>query len=99
LTSLTKKVDKYIAVSEHVRQEYIKHGYNEDKIIVIPNSLDIDKFGNGVRRSHEYRNILYVGKMTFTKGVDILIRAFHKASSHYHDLRLILVGEEEELNQ
>jgi hypothetical protein len=25
LTSLTKKVDKYIAVSEHVRQQYINH--------------------------------------------------------------------------
>jgi alpha-maltose-1-phosphate synthase len=99
LTSLTKKVDKYIAVSEHLRQQYLKQGYNEDRIIVIPNSLDIDKFGNGVRRSHEYKNILYVGNMTFTKGVDILIRAFHKASIHYHDLRLILVGDGKELNQ
>ena len=99
LTSLTKKVDKYIAVTEFMRQEYIKHGYNEDRISVIPNSLDIDKFGDGVRRSHEYRNILYVGRMVFTKGVNMLIRAFHKASSHYHDLRLILVGDGEELNQ
>jgi glycosyltransferase involved in cell wall biosynthesis len=99
LTSLTKKVDKYIAVTEHVRQEYIKHGYNEDRIIVIPNSIDIDKTGNGVRRSHEYRNILYVGRMVTIKGVDSLIRAFHKASSHYDDLRLILVGEGRELNQ
>jgi glycosyltransferase involved in cell wall biosynthesis len=99
LTSLTKKVDKYIAVSRHVRQEYIKQGYNEDRIIVIPNSLDINKFGDGVRRSHEYRNILYVGGMNFTKGVDILIRAFYKAYRHYHDIRLILVGKGEELNQ
>jgi glycosyltransferase involved in cell wall biosynthesis len=58
LTSLTKKVDKYVAVSEHVRQEYIRRGYNGDRIIVIPNSIDIDKIGNGVRRSHEFRNIL-----------------------------------------
>lgn len=99
LTSLTRKVDKYLAVSEHVRQEYIKHGYNEDRIIVIPNSIDIDKIGNGVRRSHEGRNILYVGRMVSPKGVDILIRAFHKASSQYHDLRLILVGDGQELNQ
>ena len=99
LTSLTKKVDKYIAVTEYVRQEYIKRGYNEDRIIVIPNSIDIDKIGNGVRRSHEYRNVLYVGRMVSVKGVDILIRAFHKASSQYHDLRLILVGTGKELNE
>jgi glycosyltransferase involved in cell wall biosynthesis len=99
LTSLTKKVDKYIAVSEHVRQEYIKHGYNEDRIIVIPNSIDVDKIGNGVRTSHERRNILYVGRMVSIKGVDLLIRAFHKASSHYDDLRLILVGRGQELDQ
>jgi glycosyltransferase involved in cell wall biosynthesis len=37
--------------------------------------------------------------MTFTKGVDILIKAFHKASRHYHDLKLIVVGEGEELDQ
>jgi glycosyltransferase involved in cell wall biosynthesis len=99
LTSLTKKVDKYVAVSEHVRQEYIRRGYNGDRIIVIPNSIDIDKIGNGVRRSHEFRNILYVGRMTPPKGVDILIRAFHKASRQYHDLRLILVGDGQELNR
>jgi glycosyltransferase involved in cell wall biosynthesis len=99
LTSLTKKIDKYIAVSEHVRREYIKHGYPEDKIIVIPNSIDIDKVGNGVRTPHKGRNILYVGRMVSIKGVDMLIRAFHKASSHYHDLRLILVGDGKDLNQ
>jgi glycosyltransferase involved in cell wall biosynthesis len=99
LTSLTKKVDRYIAVTDYVRQEYIKRGYNQDRIIVIPNSIDIDKIGNGVRRSHQYRNILYVGRMVSPKGVDILIRAFHKASRYYHDLRLILVGEGERLNQ
>jgi glycosyltransferase involved in cell wall biosynthesis len=99
LTSLTKKVDKYISVSEHVRQEYIKHGYNEERIIVIPNSIDIDKIGNGIRTSHEWRNILYVGRMVSIKGVDLLIKAFHKASSHYEDLRLFLVGEGQELNQ
>ena len=98
LTSLSKKVDKYIAVTEHVRQEYIKHGYNEDRIIVIPNSIDIDRIGDGVRRPHEGRNILYVGRMISVKGVDILIRAFHKASSRYPDLKLILVGEGRELN-
>ena len=99
LTSLTKKVDRYIAVTEYVRQEYIKRGYNEDRIIAIPNSIDIDKIGNGVRRSHQYRNILYAGRMVSPKGVDILIRAFHKASRHYHDLRLILVGDGEKLNE
>jgi glycosyltransferase involved in cell wall biosynthesis len=99
LTSLTKKIDKYIAVSEHVREEYIKHGYDEGRIIVIPNSIDVNKFGNGFRRSHEGRNILYVGRMISPKGVDILIRAFHKASSHYPDLKLYLVGEGQELNQ
>jgi glycosyltransferase involved in cell wall biosynthesis len=98
LTSLTKKVDKYIAVSEHVRQEYINHGYPEDRIIVIPNSIDIDKIGNGIRIPHEGRNILYVGRMVSIKGVDILIRAFDKASRHYHDLRLILVGDGKDLN-
>ncbi len=98
LTTLTKKVDKYIAVTEHVRQEYIKHGYDDERIIVIPNSIDIDKIGDGVRRSHDYRNILYVGRMVSPKGVDILIRAFHKACSHYPDLRLILVGDGPELN-
>ncbi len=99
LTSLTKKVDKYIAVSEHVRQEYIKHGYPEDRIIVIPNSIDTDNVGNGIRTPHEGRNILYVGRMVSIKGVDILIRAFHKASRNYDDLRLILVGDGKDLNQ
>lgn len=98
LTSLTKKIDKYIAVTEHVRREYVKHGYDEDRIIVIPNSIDIGKIGDGARRPHECKNILYVGRMVSPKGVELLIRAFHKASSQCHDLRLILVGEGRDLN-
>ena len=52
-----------------------------DRIIFIPNSIDIDKSADGVRRSLEYRNILYVGRMIKGKGADILIRAFYKRSS------------------
>ena len=88
---LSKKLDGFIAVSEYVRQKYAQHGFNPNKIRVVPNSIDINNYKQP-KAEHSGINILYVGRMSIEKGVDVLIRAFKRISETYDYARLVLVG-------
>jgi glycosyltransferase involved in cell wall biosynthesis len=99
ITYLSKKLDRYIAVSDYVKQEYVKRGFNPYKINVIPNSIDTDGFKNTCKVVHDDINILYVGRMDEAKGVSILIDAFKEISKSYDDTRFILVGDGPLLNR
>jgi alpha-maltose-1-phosphate synthase len=95
---LSKKVDKYIAVSDHVKQEYTRWGFDSNKIIVIPNSIDTRGFVNFHKEMHDGINILYLGRMEEAKGVPVLIDAFKIISKSYENAKLILVGDGPSLN-
>ncbi len=94
LTLLSKQVDKYIAVSEFVKQEYVKYGYDPRKLIVLPNSIDIANWQGAIRKQpHEGMNLIYVGRMSWEKRIDVLIKAFQKVSNEYPNTKLILIGD------
>lgn len=46
------------------------------KLLIIPNGVDINRFSKARRKRKEINRILYVGRLFFDKGVDILIEAF-----------------------
>ncbi|MBD0359454.1 MAG: glycosyltransferase family 4 protein [Nitrososphaeraceae archaeon] len=96
---LSKKVDRYIAVSDHVKQEYTHWGFDSYKIIVIPNSIDTRRFASIHKKTHDGINILYLGRMEEAKGVSILIDAFKIISKSYENAKLILVGDGPLLNR
>ena len=89
---LSKKIDRYIAVSEYVKQEYIKHGYQAHRIDVVPNFIDINGYAKRRRETHEGVNIIYVGRMSKEKGVQILMRAFERVCKSNKNARLFLIG-------
>lgn len=93
LTLLSKHVDKYIAVSEYVKQEYIKYGYDRHKLIVLPNSIDITNWQGAFKRPHDEINLIYVGRMAWEKCIDVLIKAFQKVSHKHPSAKLILIGD------
>jgi starch synthase len=95
---LSKKVDRYIAVSDHVKQEYTRWGFDSHKIIVIPNSIDTRSFASIHKKTHDGINILYLGRMEEAKGVSILIDAFKIISKSHKNTKLILVGDGPMLN-
>lgn len=66
------KVDRFIAVSEATRQEYIKAGFPPERIAVKPNFVKDDPGpGSG---SGQYA--LFVGRLTEEKGVRLLLEAW-----------------------
>jgi alpha-maltose-1-phosphate synthase len=96
---LSKRVDRYIAVSDHVKHEYTRQGFDSYKIVVIPNSIDTRNFDNIHKIRHDGINILYLGRMEEAKGVSILIEAFKIISKSYQNAKLILVGDGPLLNR
>jgi len=65
---------------------------DEDRItrICFPNYVPIRTFIESEK--HDGRYILLLGFPWYLKGVDILIKAFHKISPYYPDMRLKVVG-------
>ena len=90
-----RELDGKIAVSSPAAQyvgEYFPGFYN-----VIPNGLDIDRFGGPhLEPMPEFDdgmiNILYVGRAEKRKGLSYLIRAFGVINARDPNTRLIIVG-------
>ena len=96
LTSLSKKLDAYIAPSKAVKYVYTCHGYSNDRIEVVPYFVPmrarkisiVSKCGDP-----KIFKILYVGKLDVHKGVDILIQAFSYVARCHRNTNLIIVGD------
>ncbi|MGB8216467.1 MAG: glycosyltransferase family 4 protein [Candidatus Methanoperedens sp.] len=96
-----KRANKIIAVSKELKED-IKKQFNvpEDKVVFIPNGIDVDKFRPGfevseLRKKYGLQNekiILTIGVMTGQKGHDLLIRSMPELLKGDRNLKLILVG-------
>jgi len=103
---------KVITVSYAMRDHLISLGYDERKIHVVYNGVDAEKYDPdkvsredvvNVRKSlgigeDEYM-ILFIGRLTWVKGVDTLILAMPEILSKVPNAKLVVVGvgEQEEL--
>ena len=96
------RIDRIVAISGNVKQTFIDAGIKPSRIRVIPPSLDTERFGihaDGidVRKKLglgiEEKVILFVGNLTQTKGLDLLLVAFKNLSSVYPRLRLVYTVE------
>ena len=69
------KIDLYISLTEFARQKFVQGGLPEEKIIVKPNFITSNEISDctGVG---EYA--IFIGRLTFEKGVDILLSAWDK---------------------
>lgn len=78
---------KVIAVSKIEALDYARFGVNEEKVVFIPNPIDIDEFSNhGTRGAFrekynidsDSKMILFMGRIHAIKGIDVLLYAFAK---------------------
>lgn len=97
------KADRLIAVCTALKNAMVQLGVPEDKIAVIPNGVDINKFfplpKEDARRrlnlSNTKKIILSVGGLIPRKGFDVLIKAFYILMKEQpaRNMYLILAGE------
>jgi glycosyltransferase involved in cell wall biosynthesis len=87
--------DRIVVNSEFMRNNVVTwYRINYDKIVVIPNGVDLKRFdGNNDRLELEGDpSVLCVGHISMRKGVDVLIQAIAKLKSELPNIKLHLVG-------
>jgi glycosyltransferase involved in cell wall biosynthesis len=78
-----KKSDAYYHIlSSRSRNYLISHGFRADKIVRIPNAIDINKFRPAPEKRPDpakpERDIVCVARMSFPKGIDVLLHAWYR---------------------
>ncbi len=94
-----KKLDRYFALSEVMKQIYVSHGFPNDRVRVVPNMFD-PEFASRLQelRSQKKRDktiILYVGRLEPQKGVASLVKAFSSLRPSSTELWIVGKGSDE----
>lgn len=102
-----KKAKRVIAVSEHMKKTMIAQGIEAEKIVVVPNGVDIDRFKSLPKSEcrkrlglpKDAKIILSVGTLTENKGHRILIEALglylKEPKTIPYDFHLYIIGDGE----
>ena len=77
-----------------------KAGVNGDRVVIIPNGVDVDYFKPGLRNSEllskfsleEGDYVLFVGRVSPEKGVHLLLKAFSHIAQESVHVKLAIVG-------
>ncbi len=81
-----------IAVSDEVKNYVSQYVKNPNKIKVIPNGVNIDRFPPKKITAHAYFTIGFVGSLKPWHGLPILLEAFEQFHHHYPHSRLLIIG-------
>ncbi|MDP4094161.1 MAG: glycosyltransferase family 4 protein [Bacillota bacterium] len=104
---LTYESWKVIVNSEYMKNE-VKGIFNlpEDKVRVIPNGVDINKF-DGYSRDYGFRRnfagdnekiVFFVGRLVHEKGVHVLVDSIPKILTYYNDVKFVIAGKGPQLD-
>ncbi|AEK20112.1 glycosyltransferase family 4 protein [Methanococcus maripaludis] len=87
---LSKKWDKFIAVSKYTKQKLKNKGIREDNISVAYNGIDLENYNSS--NDKEENTICYVGRLVKYKKVDDLIKAVKIVKNDIPNIKLNIVG-------
>ncbi|HEV2692279.1 MAG TPA: glycosyltransferase [Verrucomicrobiae bacterium] len=90
----SKNVDEFWVPSPLVRHMYVDSGVAPEKVRVIPNGVDTQKFRPGVAplklATKKKFKFLFVGGTIYRKGPDILLEAYSRAFTAADDVCLVI---------
>jgi len=82
--------DRIYVASRYVWESFREEGFHEDVLSLFPLTPDPRYEPGSASQASGTFDILYIGSLTVTKGVPLLIDAFRRLP--YSDMRLVLVG-------
>ncbi|XWK86838.1 MAG: glycosyltransferase family 4 protein [Phormidium sp.] len=96
-----KQTKKFIAVSNKTKLDWVKSGYQAEKIDVVHNGANLDKFQpcesfSQIRKEWNFpedlKIISYVGRLDKDKGLETLIKAFALLLKSDRNTKLLIAG-------
>jgi len=96
-----RRVDAVTTICEGLRADMIERGIPGDRVTVIPNAVDVERFRLGGRADPELRASLgldgnrvlgFLGSFYAYEGLDVLLRALPAILRSAPDVRVLLVG-------
>jgi len=99
MKGILRKYDSMIALTPYERRILVgKLGVEEDKVAVIPNGIDNDLLRtaeNSTLSNNADAIVLYVGRVSKEKNVDLLVRAMDYVIREIENAKLVLAGPDE----
>lgn len=101
MTWFYNQLDVVFAPSRTVAEDLKQLGIKREKIKIYPRGIDTQRFNPAMRNGFLKRHysledglkILYVGRISKEKNLDLLAEAFKELASRLKDVHLVLVGE------
>ncbi len=110
-SAMAQNADKIITVSYAMQEDLIKHGWQPSKISVVWNGVDPDRYDpvlvqkqdvTTIRRKYgipdNWNMLLFVGRLTWVKGVRNLLQAMPLVLKEYPNTKLVILGKGDEQN-
>lgn len=102
---LLRRADRLLSLSESIEKEFLKCGFEEKRILRMPNGVDTDHFqpvdtATRMRLRQELRldpdtlHFLFIGRLVERKGVDLLLQAMR--NPRLGQAKAIILGDGEE---
>jgi len=100
-TYIFKHADVITTICEGLRSDIISRGISAEKITVIPNAVDIERFTYGIKPDQTVRTQLglenktvlgFIGSFYAYEGLPLLLEAMPKILEKQPETRLLLVG-------
>jgi PEP-CTERM/exosortase A-associated glycosyltransferase len=100
-TMLLRKADRVVTLSQTMRAEIVARGITAEKVHVVPNAVDADRFTARPPRPEllqkfglESKKVIgFIGSFYRYEGLDVLMEAFEQIHAQFPDTRLLLVGD------
>ncbi|MCD6446146.1 glycosyltransferase family 4 protein, partial [Candidatus Bathyarchaeota archaeon] len=106
-----QKADKIITVSHAMQEDLVKHGWPKSKISVVWNGVDPERYNpENYRRedvekirarydiAEDWKMLLFLGRLTWVKGVRNLVQAMPMVLKEYPKTKLVILGKGEQQN-
>lgn len=71
-------VDRFLPCSPYIGEVYKTFGFPKERFIVLPNIVPPPALAPEPRTAHEPLNLIYVGRLIYDKGIDLLIEALER---------------------
>jgi glycosyltransferase involved in cell wall biosynthesis len=85
-----KKANRIICLTKSDACEIARYGFPEDKIRLVPNAVDTQRFRPGCEQNDNL--VLWVGRFVPEKGLEHLIKAAKIVASKKNNVKFLLIG-------